>query len=109
MSFISVGLSQKESYHWYYKGGEGLDFSNGAPTLITNGSISASEGTAAISDSLGNLLFYTDGVTIWNANHTQMPNGSGLLGNISTVQSAMIVPLPDSKNIYYVFTVAQTL
>ncbi|MFT3751999.1 MAG: hypothetical protein QM800_03700 [Paludibacter sp.] len=33
-----------------------------------------------------------------------MPNGKNLNGNTSSTQSAIIVPLPESKTIYYIFT-----
>ncbi|MDP1744912.1 MAG: hypothetical protein Q8L90_05005, partial [Bacteroidota bacterium] len=62
------------------------------------------EGTACISDSSGNLLFYTGGETIWNKNHSPMPNGSGLMGGTSSTQSSIIIPLPNSDSIFYVFT-----
>ncbi|NOQ73780.1 MAG: T9SS type A sorting domain-containing protein [Crocinitomix sp.] len=103
-----MGFCQIETTHWYYRGGEGLDFTSGAPVRLNNGSLGSCEGTAAISDSLGNLLFYTDGETIWDSEHLPMPNGSGLMGDISTVQSAMIVPQPNNSESYYVFTAAQT-
>jgi hypothetical protein len=37
-----------------------------------------------------------------------MPNGTGLLGGFSSSQSAMIVLLPGSTTLYYIFTVGQT-
>ena len=67
-------------------------------------------GCATISSPNGNLLFYTDGATIWNQSHNVMANGSGLLGNTLGVlpgycaQPALIVKQPGSNNIYYVFT-----
>ena len=36
-----------------------------------------------------------------------MSNGYGLMGSPVSTQSALIVPLPGSSNIYYVFTVPQ--
>lgn len=36
------------------------------------------EACASISDSAGNLLFYTNGEKVWNKNHEVMPNGEGL-------------------------------
>ena len=33
-----------------------------------------------------------------------MTNGAGLMGHSSTTQSAIIVQLPGSSNIYYIFT-----
>ncbi|MCF6295552.1 MAG: T9SS type B sorting domain-containing protein, partial [Flavobacteriaceae bacterium] len=60
---------------------------------------------STISDANGNLLFYSDGTTVWNRNHQVMPNGNGLFGDSSSTQSALVVPKPDDPNIYYIFTV----
>jgi gliding motility-associated-like protein len=53
---------------------------------------------------MGNLLFYTNGVTVWNKNHEVMPNGDELLGNVSSTQSALIVKKPGLDEQYYIFT-----
>lgn len=93
---------------WYYQYGEGLNFSSGNPVLLNDGMIGSAEGTAAISDSSGNLLFYSEGVTLWDRNHNPMPNGTGLLGDQSTSQSVLIVPRPQNSQEFIVFTNAQT-
>lgn len=36
-----------------------------------------------------------------------MPNGTGLLGNYSSSQSAIIIPKPGSSTLYYLFTAAE--
>ncbi|TSD66736.1 T9SS type B sorting domain-containing protein [Inquilinus sp. KBS0705] len=64
------------------------------------------EGCASIANSSGGLLFYTNGITIWNKNHDIMKNGDGLFGDLSSTQSAIIVPCPDNDKLYYVFTVS---
>jgi gliding motility-associated-like protein len=69
--------------------------------------MSTLEGCATISDRSGSLLFYTDGITIWNRNHQVMTNGTQLFGNPSSSHSGVIVPKPGSNIIYYVFTVAE--
>lgn len=101
-------FTQNQANNWYYQNGEGLNFSGGNPVLLTNGMIGAAEGTAAISDSAGNLLFYTEGVTIWDKTHSPMLNGTGLNGDFSTTQSAIIVPKPASNDQFFVFTLDQT-
>jgi hypothetical protein len=70
--------------------------------------IFTSEGCASICDAAGNLLFYSDGIKVWNRNHIQMPNGFGLAGDVSSSQSCIIVKLPNSSNIYYLFTAPET-
>lgn len=99
--------AQGEANNWYFGQNAGLDFNNGSPVAITDGLIDTFEGTAVISDSSGQLLFYTDGTTVWNRNHDTLQNGFGLLGEQSSTQAALIIPKPGSNNIYYIFTTAQ--
>ena len=100
----AVSYGQKEGNIWYFGNFAGIDFNSGAPVALTNGVLSTTEGCSAISDNMGNLLFYTDGTLVWNRNHIRMPNGFGLMGNSSSTQSALIVSKPGSNNIYYIFT-----
>jgi gliding motility-associated-like protein len=91
---------------WYFGSYAGLDFSTSPPTPLYDGQLQTSEGCATICDEEGNLLFYTEGRKVWNANHEIMPNGDGLLGSSSSSQSGVIVPFPGNENLYYLFTVA---
>lgn len=97
-------LAQKEASIWYFGFNAGLDFNSGTPVPLTDGQLSTREGGATMSDSNGNLLLYSDGMTVWNKNHQPMPNGTGLLGDTSTAQSGIIIPKPGDPNIYYVFS-----
>ncbi|MBP7809389.1 MAG: gliding motility-associated C-terminal domain-containing protein [Bacteroidia bacterium] len=98
------GYSQLQTAKWYFGGQAGLDFM-GMPTILTNGMMNPWEGCASISDASGALLFYTDGITVWNKTHAVMTNGTGLFGNGSSTQAGVIVQRPGSANIYYIFTV----
>ena len=68
----------------------------------------------AISDSSGNLLFYTNGCHIANASGDTMPGSDGLnpgemhdwtCGKTGYVcpRGVLILPLPDNPNVYYLF------
>jgi len=96
--------AQNEGNIWYFGENAGLDFNSGFPVALTDGQINTNEGCASIADNNGDLLFYTDGMTVYNKNHTIMPNGSGLLGHSSSTQSGIIVKKPGSLTIYYLFT-----
>lgn len=99
---------QKQTFNWYFGNGAGLSFKTNPPTVLTDSKMKTFEGCACISDKDGNLLFYTDGLTIWDKNHDVMPNGTGLYGHPSATQSAVLVPMPNDPDIYYVFTVGLT-
>ncbi|WP_340063791.1 T9SS type B sorting domain-containing protein [Ascidiimonas aurantiaca] len=104
--FIGTLSAQREAANWYFGLNAGIRF-NGDGTVVplTDGRLSTNEGCASISDKFGNLLFYTDGITVWDRTHNIMPNGNGLLGDPSSTQSAIIVPNPGNSNLYYIFTV----
>jgi gliding motility-associated-like protein len=61
------------------------------------------ESSASIADKNGQLLFYTNGMTVWNRLHEVMHNGIGLYGESTTTQT-LIVPKPGSNALYYIFT-----
>ena len=98
-------FAQKQGNVWYFGHNAGIDFNSGSATALQNGALYTYEGSSSISDKNGNLLFYTDGVSVWNRKHVIMPNGTGLYGDSSTTQAALIVPKPGDSNIYYIFTV----
>ena len=96
----------KEAWHWQFGQNCALDFSSGIPVAGVS-KINVLEGCASISDrNTGQLLFYTDGDSVWDKNNNRMPNGIGLINGIqgTTTQAATIVPKPDSSNIYYLIT-----
>lgn len=101
---VQLSVSQNEAKKWYFGYNAALDFMPGAPVNVLGSSLSHIEGSSSIADASGNLLFYTDGITVWDRNHNPMPNGAGLLGGISSTQAALIVKQPGNTNIYYVFT-----
>jgi gliding motility-associated-like protein len=97
-------LAQKEASNWYFGQNAGMSFNTSPPSVLTNGALYTTEGCATISDTAGNLLFYTDGVRVYDRSHGIMANGNGLYGDPSSSQSGIIVPWPGRPGIYYVFT-----
>lgn len=97
--------AQKQNNIWYFGNDAGIDFNTSPPTVLSSSAIWTVEGCASVADpTTGALLFYTDGITIWNRNHRPMANGTDLHGGLSSTQSAMIVPDPGNPQRYYVFT-----
>ncbi len=101
--------SQAQQYmrsnFWYFGKNAGIDFNldgNGIPEPIS-GPIDQLEGTAIMSDLQGNVLFSTDGVSVYDRNGNSMPNGRGLSGHESTSQ-VLIVPHLGNPDQYYIFT-----
>src|SRR5215831_18462143 len=103
-TILQISFAQKQADWWFFGLNAGLNFNSGSPVAVTTGALSTSEGCSAISDSSGNLLFYTDGITVYTKQNTKMPNSGDLDGDISSTQSAQIVPLPGNPNLFYIFT-----
>lgn len=101
----SFAFAQLENANWYFGIQTALNFNDGTapPTLLTNSAMSTEWSSATVSDDLGNLLFYTNGKSIWNASHQIMANGNNILGNTDISQDVVIVPIPGDPNKYYVF------
>ncbi len=100
-------FGQAEASNWYFGENAGINFNiyTGNVTPINDGKLFTREGCASISNSNGELLFYTDGTTVYNASHEIMENGRNLFGDESSTQSAIVVPSPGDPNIYFIFTV----
>lgn len=90
---------------WYFGQFMAVDMGTVPPTLLPNGAMSTAEGCAVQSTANGDLLFYTNGVGVWDRVHRQMPNGTDLFGQQSSTQSALVVPDPADTLRYYLFTV----
>ena len=98
--------SKGESNNWFFGNNAGMTFNGGGtPVALSGSSMSTSEGVSTISDAMGNLLFYSDGRSIWDADHNTMPNGTGMGGSNISAQSSIIIKQPESNFLYYVFTV----
>jgi WD40 repeat protein len=102
--YFTRATSQPEAFHWYFGNHAGLDFSSGTAVAVNNGAMVTDEGCSSISDAAGNLLFYTNGVNVYNKLHQLMPNGTGLLGHVSSTQSALIAKKPGTTDHYFIFT-----
>ena len=107
---ISIGVETSSKVIGYFVCNDfGEVFCSKDAVVIAGSAMDASEGSSSIADSCtGDLLFYTEGINVWNKNNSIMPNGSGLMGGISSIQPAIIIPSRSNANQYYVFTTNHT-
>src|SRR5574343_495479 len=124
---LNLVYGQKQANIWHFGGEFGnylapangicIDFSNGFPEEVFGSEMRGCEGTASYCDSLGNLLFYTNGGgrevnysgqasgTIWNKNNGVLYEMNGVEGGgWSSNQSSVIFEAPNEQNVYYLFT-----
>lgn len=107
LSLFFLGYSQGENDNWYFGRFGAVNFSGPTPVSINTSQMGSAalyipEACGTVSDSSGKLLFYTDGINVWNRNNQIMDNGSGLSGDSSTEQLVIVKSL-SNPNQYYVF------
>lgn len=122
-AYIQILHAQKHDYTWLLGydsyggrpwGGTNILFNGGIPdTIWEYRDMNFYCTDASISDENGNLQFYSNGIFIANYQNDTMANGSGINLHPSTtqwqengmpmIQGNLILPLPNSKNMYYLF------
>jgi hypothetical protein len=108
LSIGMVSMAQnpdlKRTNHWYFGHHASLDFSSGSPVPGDENAMSVLERCAVISDTTGQLLFYTNAHRVWNRNHQIMQGGDSIGPFVSSPRDgAVIVPKPGDDDIYYIF------
>ncbi len=119
--FCFAANLQAQNELWYFGGWNlggqtGLSFTGGGNAPVNANAQSARayyEGCTVVSDGSGNVLFYSDGVYVYNKNHVKMGSGAMLRGgqadngggwSSSSAQGALSMPVPGNPNQYYLFT-----
>lgn len=109
-------LPDQSNNIWYFGNGAGLDFNpdpndpeGPTPRPISpahNQNIPA--GTTTISDQTGQVLFFTDGSSVWDLNGDLMANGDNIGGDNTSSQGALAVPVPQEETLFYLFTTQES-
>lgn len=103
------GVEDQRANVWYFGNQAGIDFNPNipnAPVPISNTAMNAPEGTSTISDRNGQVVFFTDGVSVWDRKFNLVSSSPppGIGGSAQSAQSALIVPVAGDETLYYIFT-----
>lgn len=91
--------------HWMFGNSAGIDFGVAGDTATAVKVPGATvEGSTVVTDTTGNLLFWSNGSSIFNRDNQVMPNGSGLLINASATQTVAAFPSITNPGTYFVVT-----
>ena len=115
--YANVLFAQKQNDNWI-NGNRLWNFNNSTNGNFTDSSISIGntfkQSVSNVSDrNTGSLLFYTNGITVYNKNFSLMENGNDLFGPNTTAnmyegntsaQGSLIIPYPGNSDKYYVFS-----
>ena len=106
-------FAQNQNNIWCFGDSAGIDFNSTNPFPI-NSIVRARGSCTSVADSAGLLLFYsfTNATTnfstvVINSQNQLMPNGDTIVGE-SWANELIIVPKPNSNNLYYLFSMSET-
>lgn len=109
---VHAQYNRPENRIWVMGNKQGLDFTNpGTPVPFVSALANGNEACASVCNANGQLLFYTNGMSVWDKNGALMPKGNNNLisgSTFSTTQGAVIFPVPDSPGKYYLFSLTET-
>jgi hypothetical protein len=105
---FNVQFAQYQRNTWYFSSttkGLQFDLTTNIPSVVNGHTpFSSLHGCGvATNPSTGNVMFYTDGVNVYDSDNLQMPNGTGLLSGTSCAQKGRIVMAPGACDKYYIF------
>lgn len=106
MVMNGYAFGQGEANNWYFGENAGITFNTKPVSALTNGQINTVVDQACMSSKKGQLLFYTDGNSVWDSTHTITSNGKWLNKDSTKYgEACVIVPKPGSPKQYYIFRV----
>ncbi|MCH7400552.1 gliding motility-associated C-terminal domain-containing protein [Belliella kenyensis] len=104
------GEEDQSNNIWYFGDGAGMDFNpdpddpdGPMPRPVTHPQ-NIPAGTTTISDETGQVLFYTDGSTVWDLNGNVMQNGQDIGGSNQASEGVIAIPIPQEETMFYLFT-----
>jgi len=110
VSFVSRGQDFTRN-NWYFTGNDqalifGKD--SAASATLSRGKISQNnvgEKVTATDPTSGDLIFYSDGINVYDATNAVMQNGDGILTDPNGIQALSTSPVPGAgnENLYYLF------
>jgi|GEM_PF-2735843 len=102
LMMLAVVFGYSQSTIWHFGGGGGLRFNTNGTTSTFSGGATVypnpgnanhtPEGSSVTTDANGNVIFYTNGKTIWDGSNTVI--STSLVGGTSSTESSLIVPVP---------------
>ncbi|CAN5380838.1 hypothetical protein BH11BAC1_BH11BAC1_25050 [soil metagenome] len=109
-----LSYSQNRNSNWCFGDSVGMNFSAGSPSLFNTHSKSRGS-SVSVSDSIGQLLFYSftrasvpgNTTKVMNRDNILMQNGGNIIGE-GWYQELCIIPDPSDQTQYYLFSVGVT-
>jgi hypothetical protein len=101
----SIFYAQDYKENWHLGNGVYINDFSGTPTSVSGSSISSFNHATSMSDDVGNLLFYSNSIRIWNSANTSVTGllGGTLRGSDNTSQGISFQNPADQEQYYYFY------
>ncbi len=99
-------FTQGEANNWIFGSMAGIQFTSGTPENLNYSLSLINNPSTVVTDSAGNLLFYSDGFRVYNRNFQVMENGTDIMGG-RDLTNCIAFAKPGSSRFYYLFTVGE--
>lgn len=112
LCMCSFCYAQKETNNWVFGKKVTLNFPTlpkAPPITSFTSDLIAIAGSSSMSNKKGELILYTDGVTVWNKKNKTIPTNGFLFGDNEMAQPTIIIPKPNDDSIFYIITVKSFL
>ncbi len=97
--------TDQNSSIWYFGNSAGINFMNNE-AISSDGKINAPEGVALTGDPNADVLFATDGESVWYGNDlAPAANGTNIGGSPGVTQNSLFVDFPSDESLFYLFTI----
>ncbi|MEP7263662.1 MAG: T9SS type B sorting domain-containing protein [Bacteroidota bacterium] len=98
-----VAFTQFQVRQWVFGAHAGMDFINGTAASFNQYPLVAAKGSTVMSNCSGDLLFYSNGKDVFNAQHQHLINLNG-----NSFNPVISIPVPEQPDRYYLFYMTDT-
>ncbi|MEY4572339.1 MAG: hypothetical protein RLZ10_1572 [Bacteroidota bacterium] len=100
--------AQKTAWKWYFEKYNGLNFSGDTVKFLSGCQFGLSESSSSICDKNGNLVFYSNGITLYNKFNAIVKNGTDLgypinPNETTSRQGTLFLKHPDNDSLIFLF------
>lgn len=108
-----ISFSQQETFNWKIGRFNTLKFTSNPPVFLTQNLFTYEEASATISDDNGNLLYYTNGLDVYDGTQNIINNGNNISGInqfsnypevFSSTQGCVFQKVPRNNSLILLFT-----
>ncbi|AWV99960.1 hypothetical protein DJ013_18000 [Arcticibacterium luteifluviistationis] len=92
--------------YWLFGSNAGMYFPMGEnPGVSTSNNMNTEKASMTHADAKGNLVLYSNGSRVWNANGNVVPGAENLIRAFDPSYPGLIVPIPEREDEFYIFSV----